>query len=141
MPLAEFSMEGRVLSKQRYFFGRESQLAPVDLALGWGPMSNYQVLKNLKISQSDRWCHYSYDEAPIVPSEIDNHSANMHLIPANAEIKRKIEKVRRGEIVAFKGALVQVSDLKGWNWVSSLSRSDTGDGACEVVWVEDFTIK
>ena len=35
-PLADFEITAKVLSKKRYKHGRESELSPVDLALGWG---------------------------------------------------------------------------------------------------------
>ena len=34
---------------------RESDLAPVDLALGWGRMSDEAILKDIQISQSGRF--------------------------------------------------------------------------------------
>src|SRR5660397_42121 len=38
--LADFDIEARVLSKTLYHSGREADLSPVDLALGWGAMSD-----------------------------------------------------------------------------------------------------
>jgi hypothetical protein len=29
----------------------------------------------------------------------------------------------------------------GWRWVSSLSREDTGAGACELIWVESLSVR
>lgn len=137
-PLAAFQIEARLLSKRKYLLGNEAKLAPVDYALGWGPMSNHNVLKEIDISQSNRWYFYQYKIPPISPDEIITHSGNMHLIPATASIARKIKSIRRGEIIALKGYLVNVSAKDGWHWHSSLSRTDTGSGSCEVVWVEEL---
>ena len=38
-PLASFQATARVLGAEHYRLGREAELAPVDLALGWGPMA------------------------------------------------------------------------------------------------------
>jgi hypothetical protein len=38
--LATFDIRARVIRSTRYWFGRESDLSPVDLALGWGAMSD-----------------------------------------------------------------------------------------------------
>jgi len=46
-PLAQFHIRAKVLSKENYYFGRESELSPVDLALGWGRMSDESVLKSI----------------------------------------------------------------------------------------------
>jgi hypothetical protein len=46
--------------------------------------------------------------------------------------------VRAGSLVRFSGYLVKVEAPDGWAWVSSLTRDDTGAGACELVWVDDL---
>ncbi len=57
--------------------------------------------------------------------------SNMHIIPANPEIAKAIKKVKRGDLVRMQGELVEVRD-KDLVWKSSLTPTDTGDGACEV---------
>lgn len=141
-PAAEFSLEARVLSLEKYSSGREADLSPIDLALGWGPMSDSAVLKRLQISQGNRYYFYRWPaNPPITPTQIVEHSANMHMIPATDEVKRRLAQVRVGQIVALRGYLVRVKAPDGWHWNSSLTRSDSGDGACEVVWVQDFVIR
>jgi hypothetical protein len=140
-PLATFQLEARVLSAKRYRTGRESELSPVDLALGWGPMSDEAVLKEIKISQSNRFYYWKVKSFPIPRKEIEQNSANMHLIPSNREIAKVIKNVRTGHVVAIEGYLVRVNAQDNWWWKSSLSRNDTGNGACEVVWVAEIEIK
>src|SRR5437867_3666143 len=57
-PLQAFSLEARVLSAERYRFGREADLSPIDLALGWGAMSETAVLADIDISQSGRFYYW-----------------------------------------------------------------------------------
>jgi hypothetical protein len=138
-PRRTFYLEARVLSKRRYRTGREAQLAPLDLALGWGPMSDDTILKDIKITQSNQWYSYRYKlPPPLAEKEIISHSGNMHLIPANKVILNQIKKVRPGQVVELEGYLVSIRTGDGWGWNSSLSRTDTGSGSCEVVWVENF---
>jgi hypothetical protein len=140
-PAAEFSLEARTLSTEHYHLGREAELSPVDLALGWGPMSDSAVLDRLRISQGNRFYHYSWtDEPPIPPREIVEHSANMHMIPASDGVAKQLAHVRAGQIVQIKGYLVRVEARDGWRWNSSLMRSDSGSGACELVWVEHLSV-
>ena len=54
-PRAGFNIRARVLSRENYYLGAEADLAPVDLALGWGPMSDQAVLDRISISQGSRW--------------------------------------------------------------------------------------
>jgi hypothetical protein len=135
-PLARFDIEARVLGREIYRFDRGADLAPVDLALGWGPMSDTEVLKALTIRQGSRAYYWHGSELPIPSREISTHSANMHLIPATQEIEYRLKKARPGQIVALSGYLVEITGDDGWRWRSSLTREDTGTGACELIWVE-----
>jgi len=136
-PLADFSLEARVLSRHDYAFDTESALAPTDLALGWGRMSDSAVLDHLEIAQSARFYSYRWsDQPPLPPAEIVRSSANMHLIPADAAVARAIARVRVGAIVALRGHLVEARRADGWRWRSSLTREDSGAGACELVLVD-----
>jgi hypothetical protein len=140
-PLAEFDITARILSKERYRFDREAELAPIDFAMGWGPMSDQAVLDKITISQSGRWYHWRVREFPIPQSEIESHSGNMHMIPATDLIRKKLLAVRTGDIVHISGYLVRVDAADGWHWVSSTSRKDTGGGSCEVVWVNEISVE
>ena len=139
-PLAEFSLKARVLHAKRYWLGREADIVPWDMAMGWGPMSDEAVLSRIDISQSSRFYYWSTKDAPIPLTSIDRHSANMHLIPANKTLKRRMGKVRRGSLVRLSGYLVEIYSKEGWRMKSSLTRNDTGAGACEVIYVKEFEI-
>ncbi len=138
-PLEKFNFEARVLRSEHYSMDRESQLAPVDLALGWGPMATQPVLDKVSITQSNRFYYWHVDEFPISRREIEVHSANMHMVPANADVERALNSVRPGQQVRFSGFLIEARGTDGWRWKSSLTREDTGAGACELVWVEKIT--
>lgn len=49
-------------------------------------------------------------------------------------VARAIEGVHSGDHVSFTGYLVDITK-GGYHWHSSRTRYDTGDGACEVVYV------
>ncbi len=139
-PLAKFALSARVLSRADYHWDTEAALVPVDLALGWGRMSDSAILDKVDISQSGRFYFWQVREFPIPRQEIIESSANMHLIPADREIEREIKRTRVGDVVSFDGYLVEADWPNGGKWVSSLTRSDTGPGSCELVWVEHFDI-
>jgi hypothetical protein len=139
-PLKSFQIKARVLGRENYSSGRESDLSPIDLALGWGRMSDESVVSKISISQSGRYYHWHVDEFPIPRREIETHSANMHLIPSNDVILDSIEQIKTGDVVVIDGYLVNVKADDGWRWTSSLTRNDTGGGACELIWVTGFRI-
>jgi len=140
-PLAKFSLSARVLSRADYSWDPGAALVPVDLALGWGRMSDSAVLDKVDVSQSGRFYNWRVREFPIPEREIIESSANMHLIPADSSVQRDSERTRVGDIVSFEGYLVEADGTDGFKWISSLTRSDSGAGACELVWVERFDIK
>lgn len=140
-PLADFSLQALVLSRKDYHMGRESDLSSVDLALGWGQMSEAEVLKTIEISQSNRFYFWRVDAFPIPREHIERQSANMHLVPANAAIEKAIKQVRQVQVVTLRGQLIEAKASDGWRWKSSLTRNDTGNGACELVYVTAFNIQ
>jgi hypothetical protein len=137
---AHFDITARVLSRKDYSWGADAELIPEDLALGWGRMSDSDVLANIDITQSDRFYYWHVKEFPIPRREIETSSANMHMIPADPGVKRELEQVRQGQVVHIEGFLVDASRTDGWHWNTSMTRDDTGAGACELVYVESMDI-
>jgi hypothetical protein len=99
-------------------------------------MSDSAVLAKIDISQSNRFYYWHVDEFPIPRREIETSSANMHTIAADDTVRRSLERIRPGQLVHLKGFLVDASRPGGWYWHTSMTREDTGDGACELVYVE-----
>lgn len=143
-PRAEFEVRARILSIKWY--GKSdpgASFAPVDFALGWGPMSDDLVLEQLTIKQSGRWYHYRWEQsAPIPVRDIIQSSANMHLAPSADWVEGVLREAQVGDVVVLRGVLVDVDGPGGrYRWRTSTSRKDTGDGACEIVWVEDVQLE
>lgn len=134
IPLAEYKITARVLSKKHY--ADDIKISPIDFALGWGDMGDLSYSENVQISQSGRWYFYRYFNSDVDRDNIRLHSSNHHIIPANKNITRTIYSVKEGEIVSLNGYLVEVK-LNGNRVIkSSLSRDDQSSGACEVFYVE-----
>ncbi|MBE0570075.1 MAG: hypothetical protein IH618_00905 [Ignavibacteriaceae bacterium] len=138
--LAEYQIKARVLSRNNFSIGKESEISPFDLALGWGPMSDQSVIDKIDISQSNRWYRWRADVLPIPAREISLNSANVHIIPKNETIKDKFDDVYSGSLIEMKGYLVEITTADGWRWKSSLKRDDTAGGSCELFWVEDLLV-
>jgi hypothetical protein len=140
-PLAHFAIDARVLHRKVYRWDHQAALVPVDLALGWGPMSDQRVLDQVTITQSMRFYWFEYKmPPPIAKEEIISHSTNVHVIPATEEIASRCESLRTGTLVHLSGDLVEASGPGIPSWRSSLSRTDTGNGACELMWVKELSI-
>jgi hypothetical protein len=137
---ATYQLTARVLAREPYHFDAMSDLVPEDLALGWGPMSDNSVLRTIDISQSNRFYYWRASSATRLAREtIISHSANTHVIPQTPAIARALARLRPGEVVTLSGDLVDAVRDDGRSLKTSLVRTDTGAGACEVMLVTDVT--
>jgi len=137
--LANFEAKGKVLSTKRYESTKTGDIMPIDIAIGWQSMSDNDVLKDITIWQSNRWYRWRVKEFPIPRSQIETQSTNIHMVPKNDEILKVMKSVKKGQLIKFRGYLVKLKKGKKF-WLSSLTRKDVGDGACEVVFVESFHV-
>lgn len=136
-PLAGFSVQARVLGREDYRLDRGATYSPTDLALGWGPMSRPGLAKQLGVTQGSRWYGYRWGgEGPPMPaSDIALNSANMHIVPGNQQVAAALDRVSAGDLLRIDGWLIRIEGDDGLRWQSSLTRSDVGAGACELVLV------
>lgn len=138
LPLARYDIRARLIGREYYWVDHGAHLSPVDLVLAWGRMSDQAVLDRLWWSQGGRFLHWRAGSGgwPLPFDELNAHSANVHVIPATPGVLDTIRWVRPGSTVRLGGFLVEVESPQGSRWRSSLSRTDTGAGACELMWVE-----
>jgi len=136
-PRARYDITARILSREDYHFDSLADLIPEDLTLGWGPMSDNRVLRAFEITQGARFYTWVPKQAlPIPRQAVIEHSANTHVIPADAGVRRQLKGLRVGQVVHLTGFLVNAVRDDGAYINTSLTRSDSGPGSCEVVLVE-----
>lgn len=141
---ARFELTARVLRKEIYRLDGGASLAPVDLGLGWGPMSDSTVVDQLEFSQIGRFLYWKPRDGqrfPLSAHDTITHAAQVHAIPATGEIESRLRKLRPGQVVQLAGYLVDVRGNGGFTWNTSLRRDDTGDGACEIMWIEHLYVE
>jgi hypothetical protein len=139
-PRATYRVTARILSKETYHFDALADLIPEDLALGWGPMSDNRVLKSIEITQSNRFYFWHADFMAISREDIVSHSANTHVIPGNALVAKQLLRLRPGQVVTLTGELVDGHRSDGLFIHTSMTRTDSGAGACEVMLVSDVRL-
>lgn len=140
-PRAHYDITARILSREDYHFDALSDLVPEDLALGWGAMSDNQMLALFDISQGSRFYNWqSRGPLPIPRMEVVEHSANTHVIPADDQVRRELARLRVGEVVHLSGLLVDGTRDDGVYVRTSLTRRDEGPGACEVMLVDEVEV-
>lgn len=137
-PRARYDITARILSREDYRFDAIADLVPEDLALGWGPMSDNQILKSFEITQDYRFYFWrARHELPVPREVVIEHSANTHVIPADAVVRAQLRKLRVGQVVHLVGWLVDGARNDGRTLHTSMTRTDTGPGACEIMLVQD----
>jgi hypothetical protein len=138
--IQEYSLNATIKGVKFYNDGWRAHIAPVDLCLAWDKAAN---AKHISFDQKHRGCWYSYNEKnTLKKAYITSHMSNNHIIPANEQIRSKINSLNTGDQIQINGYLVESKGTyegKNYYWDSSLSRTDTSDGACEVFYVTNIT--
>lgn len=141
---ATYAITARVLRKESYHVDGGADLAPLDLGLGWGAMSDTAVVRQLEFSQMGRFFYWRPRDAttfPLSPQDTNVHAAQVHAIPADAAVERRLRTLRPGHVVTLRGYLVDIRGPHGFAWNTSLRRDDSGDGACEIMWIREVTVE
>jgi hypothetical protein len=125
-----------------------SETVPYDLLLAWGRMADDDVDSTLTWEQADRRGTVSGklggSSGPDVDADyVITHVSNSHVIPATDEIARALDTLSAGDMVRIEGRLVDMQMTNGdevFSVQTSTSRTDQGDGACEIIYVENIKI-
>ena len=112
-----------------------------DIGVIWGRNVETGVYKRMTFRNRDFTCYFSYPDRETGELFVESALSNNHLLPADALVGDAVLKARPGDQVHFKGWLVSYG-IQGAPYArrSSLSRLDRGNGACEVVYVNEFEI-
>ena len=138
-PRARYVLRGVVVGCERYRVGWQAALAPYDVAMVWGPLARDGLFRRVSWWQENRWYFWRYRGDFGHDNEfVYRHSANTHLIPASERVAQAIRALEFGASAELAGILVDVGgqrDGSRYWWNTSLSRGDTGDGSCEVLYL------
>ena len=146
MGLATLSAKVLVLSRRDYPTTPAdtlSAVSPLDLAVAWGLAARSDVRKAVQLTQSDRRYNWRSRKSDAGMSGVRNftrYSGNWHVVPATPDVAQALSRIAVGDVVRIEGDLVQVTFTNGTYYRSSMTRDDTGDGACEVVRVRSVEI-
>jgi hypothetical protein len=139
-----YDVLGVVLSASSYDVTWTNDVADVDVGLLWGPRRE-ALKERYKFFQMGRWLFWRTETQVTNEdrAEVTRHSSNNHLIApeGSKRLGWAFRRIAQGDLVRLKGSLVRITSGEGTLYAqSSTSRDDTGDGACEVVWVDELQI-
>jgi hypothetical protein len=112
-----------------------------DLCVLWGNNVETEVYKDMRFT-SDSWTCTYYWPNDEVGSRF-NHTclSNNHILSHDASVTKAILKTGSGDQIYLRGYLAEYSHSnKDFLRGTSTNRTDTGNGACETIYVEDYQI-
>ena len=144
---AAYSISGKVVEKYYYPpFRITNKLARFDIGMIWGPLLAEDLDEQMTFKNTgNRFLRYSYKNSLVQKlgskEAVVNNISNNHVIHSNEHILKLIRNIKEGDFIRIEGFLVDVHYTNGTakgHWPTSLSRTDHGDGACEVIYVTNI---
>lgn len=144
-PEYAYDLTGMIVSyrhhegNSRMHLQANDHLNMLDVCVVWGENTSSQLHK------IDFWngiftCNVFTRDQQAWDSFDMNQLSNNHLISDDEFIRGRVKKVQIGDQIRVRGYLASYSSAGGGKRGTSTTRTDTGDGACETVYVEHFRI-
>ena len=112
----------------------------LDVCVVWGDNPANERLDRISFWNGLFTCNFkTRDQQAWDAFKLDQISNN-HLLSDDDFIRRQVKKIRVGDQIRVRGYLAGYTSDGGSKRGTSTTRTDTGDGACETIYVEDFQI-
>ena len=145
-PKYRYALDGLVVSYRHHDgnsrMHRRSQdhLNMLDLCVVWGSNVDPELLNRLSFWNGIFTCNVKTGDREAW-SRFDMVSlSNNHLISDNPDIRERVRDVKVGDQIRVEGWLASYGTGTGDERGTSTTRTDTGNGACETIYVERFDI-
>lgn len=156
--IAEYKIGGRVVETYDYSSGMAEIMKAIsgneyyndisvkDVAIAYGPMALDENHKKVEyVMTGSRRISYAIKDPTLFKSvgdldTVKTYITNNHLIAANEYVEKLLKSINKDEYVEISGYLVKAEWKDGiyrYALESSTTREDTGNGACEVIYVEN----
>lgn len=144
-PLYRYSLHGLVVSRRNhdgdYMLHRRwnDHLNVADVCVVWGDNTG------IDLGAFDFWsgqftCFYRTDSASAWRAFRPEQMSNNHLLSDDAWLRERIAEVRVGDQIRLEGYLASYGNDSGFQRGTSTIRTDTGNGACETIYVTRFDV-
>lgn len=143
IPQASYTLRGLVVSLHHSdsFIDQSHKDDPaqtVDVCVVWGPNITTNGYRMVDYTHGDFTCYYSWkgESAPPFSGEF---LSNNHLVPETAELAALIKTIKVGDQIELIGELIDYRVTRSGETVgerhTSLIRTDSGNGACEILYL------
>jgi len=145
--VAEFLVSGKVLAITKHGRYKDvisgKDVMPVDIGITWGEFATQlpngiifkHSLPTLDFTSKNKWLFWDGTTDLKTAEKLKHHVANIHIVPKDENILALIQNIQKNDLVKMGGFLVDVQ-IDNKLYKSSMSRSDTGAGACEILYVD-----
>ena len=145
-PVYEYDLYGMVVSMRRHD-GRSlmhrranDYLNVADFCVVWGGNLSSRILSKLRVWNGIFSCNIEIRDAEAQAGFRDDQVSNNHLLSNDGRIRKKIAGVKVGDQVRVKGWLAHYGAAGNPKRGTSTTRTDTGDRACETIFVDRFDV-
>ncbi len=145
-PLADYELRGLVVSYHDseswldiYHGLWNDRLNFRDLGVVWGFNALGGVYRDVEFSSGDFTLNFRTSDNTVWSSFRLDQVANNHILAARPDVEASLRRVGKGDQILIRGVLCEYSHPGGTR-SSSLTRSDTGNGACETICVDSVSI-
>jgi len=112
-----------------------------DLCVVWGENIETEVYKDMEFSSNSWTCNYRWPNSEVRKRFCQACLSNNHILSDNKAIKNLLMNTEIGDQIYLSGYLSTYSHSNNtFNRGTSTTRTDTGNGACETIYIEDYEI-
>lgn len=148
-PVADYAITGLVVSRHDsdawwdwIHAAANDHLNVADLCMVWGANAASGAYEKTSFSSGQFVCYFkSRDAEALAPANLRALSNN-HLLTDEPRIATRLRNVQVGDQIRMTGQLVSYSHNAGFAFTrgTSTTRDDTGNGACETLFVRDLEL-
>ncbi|HOX22991.1 MAG TPA: hypothetical protein PLL10_05960, partial [Elusimicrobiales bacterium] len=140
-PLHSYEATAMVMGTSRNLISSIRDIIPFDLGLCWGQTLCSGEFRKVEFSSM---LNHFYAQWPSGVRVKLSDMANSHIVPGSPQVLAKLKKLVPGDQIRLKGVLVNVRKYPFGQagrgrpereLMSSTTREDKGDGACEIIYV------
>ncbi len=148
-PKADYVIRGVVVSRHdsKTFWdyihtASNDHINVADLCIVWGNNLRDDNYKQLDYSSGQFVCYVKTSSTPVWQAFDQTALSNNHLLVDSKALAKKILDARIGDQIELVGWLVEYTHQSGFNFFrgTSLVRTDTGNGACETIYVSSMQV-
>lgn len=110
-----------------------------DLCVVWSDTAFSPTLRDITFWNGIFTCNFSTRDSDAWANLKPNQVSNNHLITADAQVRNRVAGVAIGDQIHIRGQLASYGSGAGKRGTST-TRDDTGNGACETIFVEYFAV-